>query len=61
MPIALRADFTADHCRSLARKTKDTGRTEAQIGGVTLQNVRDWVMKFNAQGAEGLIDRDVTP
>jgi transposase len=74
MPIALRADFTAEHCRSLARKTKDAGqarrllalasiyegapRTEAaKIGGVTLQIVRDWVMKFNAQGAEGLIDR----
>ena len=33
-------------------------RTEAaRIGGVTLQIVRDWVMKFNAQGPEGLIDR----
>jgi transposase len=33
-------------------------RTEAaRIGGVTLQIVRDWVMKFNAAGPEGLIDR----
>ena len=33
-------------------------RTEAaKIGGVTLQIVRDWVMKFNADGPEGLIDR----
>jgi transposase len=33
-------------------------RTEAaKIGGVTLQIVRDWVVKFNAQGPEGLIDR----
>jgi putative transposase len=33
-------------------------RTEAaKIGGVTLQIVRDWVMKFNAHGPEGLIDR----
>ena len=33
-------------------------RTEAaRIGGVTLQIVRDWVMKFNAHGPEGLIDR----
>jgi transposase len=31
-------------------------RTEAaKIGGVTLQIVRDWVMKFNAQGPSGLI------
>ena len=33
-------------------------RTEAAaIGGVTLQIVRDWVMKFNARGPDGLIDR----
>ena len=29
----------------------------AKIGGVTLQIVRDWVMKFNAHGPDGLIDR----
>ena len=34
------------------------GRTEAaKIGGVTLQIVRDWVLKFNAHGPDGLIDR----
>src|SRR4051794_6715093 len=33
-------------------------RTEAaKIGGVTLQIVRDWVIKFNEQGPAGLIDR----
>ena len=33
-------------------------RTEAaRIGGVTVQTVRDWVVKFNAHGPEGLIDR----
>jgi transposase len=33
-------------------------RTEAaRIGGVTLQIVRDWVVKFNAHGPEGLIAR----
>ena len=33
-------------------------RTEAaKIGGVTLQIVRDWVVKFNAHGPEGLVDR----
>ena len=31
-------------------------RTEAaKIGGVTLQVVRDWVVRFNAQGPDGLI------
>lgn len=28
----------------------------ARIGGVGLQIVRDWVMRFNARGPEGLID-----
>ena len=33
-------------------------RTEAaRIGGVTLQIVRDWVVKFNGAGPDGLIDR----
>jgi transposase len=33
-------------------------RTEAaMIGGVTLQIVRDWVVKLNAHGPEGLLDR----
>ncbi len=33
-------------------------RTEAaRIGGVTLQIIRDWVLKFNALGPDGLIDR----
>ena len=29
----------------------------AQLGGVGLQIVRDWVVRFNAEGPEGLIDR----
>ena len=28
----------------------------ARIGGVGLQTVRDWVLRFNARGPEGLID-----
>jgi len=33
-------------------------RTEAaEVGDVTLQVVRDWVLRFNAHGPEGLIDR----
>ena len=33
-------------------------RTEAaRIGGVTVQIVRDWVVRFNAHGPDGLIDR----
>ena len=29
----------------------------ARIGGVTLQIVRDWVLRFNASGPVGLINR----
>lgn len=33
-------------------------RTEASdLGGVGLQTVRDWVLRFNAQGPEGLKDK----
>jgi transposase len=33
-------------------------RTEAaRIGGVTVQIVRDWVVRFNADGPDGLINR----
>ena len=46
--------------RLLALAVIDEGgsRTEAaEVGGVTLQVVRDWVLRFNAHGPEGLIDR----
>ena len=43
---------------ALASIYEGATRTQAaRLGGVTLQIVRDWVMKFNAQGPEGLIDR----
>src|SRR5215212_7352085 len=43
---------------ALAAIYKGASRTEAaRIGGVTRQIVRDWVVKFNAHGPEGLIDR----
>ena len=43
---------------ALAAIYEGATRTQAaRIGGVTLQIVRDWVMKFNAQGPEGLVDR----
>ena len=43
---------------ALAAIYDGASRTEAAtIGGVTLQIVRDWVLKFNAGGPEGLIDR----
>jgi len=43
---------------ALAAIYDGASRTEAaRIGGVTVQIVRDWVVKFNAHGPEGLIDR----
>ncbi len=43
---------------SLAAICEGATRTQAAaIGSVTLQIVRDWVVKFNAQGPAGLIDR----
>jgi transposase len=36
-------------------------RTEAaEIGGVGLQTVRDWVLRFNAQGPDGVLDGKAT-
>ena len=43
---------------ALAAIYDGASRTEAaRIGGVTVQIVRDWVVKFNAHGPDGLIDR----
>ena len=43
---------------ALAAVYDGSTRSEAaKIGGVTLQIVRDWVMRFNAEGPDGLIDR----
>jgi transposase len=43
---------------ALAAIYEGASRTEAaQVGSVTRQIVRDWVLKFNALGPEGLIDR----
>src|ERR1700704_2846702 len=43
---------------ALAAVYDGSTRTEAaKIGGGTLQIGRDWVLKFNARGPEGLIDR----
>src|ERR1700679_2676930 len=36
--------------------TARAGPRRREIGGMTLQIVRDWVIKFNAHGPEGLID-----
>jgi transposase len=43
---------------ALAAIYDGASRTDAaEIGGVSLQIIRDWVLRFNAQGPAGLIDR----
>lgn len=43
---------------ALASILEGGSRTEAaKIGGVTLQIVRDWVIRFNAEGPDGLKSR----
>jgi transposase len=43
---------------TLAMIYDGASRTQAaEAGGVTLQVVRDWVLRFNADGPAGLIDR----
>ena len=43
---------------ALAAIYDGASRSEAaKIGGVTLQIVRDWVLRFNEQGPDGLLDR----
>ena len=47
-------------CRLLALAAIYDGASRGQaakIGGVTLQIVRDWVLRFNAEGPTGLVDR----
>lgn len=72
--IGLRADYTGDDCRRLARSSRDANQTRrllalasiydggsrtqaANVGGVGLQIIRDWVVRFNVDGPTGLIDR----
>jgi len=58
---AARASQDANQVRrllALAAIYEGATRTRAaEIGGVTLQIVRDWVLKFNMHGPSGLIDR----
>jgi transposase len=43
---------------ALAAIYEGASRTEAaKIGGVTVQIIRDWVVRFNAHGPEGLVNR----
>lgn len=58
--LAWRANDRAQSLRLIAIANAVDGmpRTEvARLAGVDVQTVRDWVVRFNAEGAEGLIER----
>jgi transposase len=59
--IAARESKNANQVRrllALAAIYNGASRAEAaEIGGVTRQIIRDWVLKFNTDGPDGLIDR----
>ena len=58
--LARRSKDAAQSRRLLALAAIYDGalRSEAaRLGSVTLQIVRDWVLRFNAEGPAGLIDR----
>jgi transposase len=71
--IPVRADYTADEVRQLAKRAKDAAQARrllaiaavldgasredaAKIGGMDRQTLRDWVIRFNGQGPDGLIN-----
>ncbi|NML13189.1 helix-turn-helix domain-containing protein [Sphingobium sp. AR-3-1] len=54
---ATRSANQGQRLRALAEVYDGGSRSDAaRIGGVTLQIVRDWVVRFNAQGPGGLVD-----
>ena len=58
--LARRSKDAAQARRLLALAAIYDGGTRseaARLGNVTLQIVRDWVVRFNAEGPDGLIDR----
>jgi hypothetical protein len=59
--VAARESKNANQVRrllALAAIYDGASRAEAaEIGGVTRQIIRDWVLKFNTDGPDGLIDR----
>ncbi len=58
--LARRSKDAAQARRLLALAAIYDGGTRSEaalLGDVTLQIVRDWVLRFNADGPDGLIDR----
>jgi Winged helix-turn helix len=67
--IAVRTDYTAGEIRRFAKRAKDAAQARrlpvvdgasredaAKVGGMDRQTLRDWVIRFNEQGPDGLIN-----
>jgi transposase len=57
--LAQRATDAGQACRLLAIAAVLDGSTReeaARVGGMDRQTLRDWVIRFNEQGPEGLIN-----
>src|SRR5512143_336557 len=62
--VRLRDDYSASALRDWACKARDGAQARrwmalaaAAVGLMDRQTLRDWVVRFNAEGPEGLIDR----
>ncbi|MDC0431955.1 helix-turn-helix domain-containing protein [Paracoccaceae bacterium] len=62
--VPLRTDFDATGLRGFARKCGDNRRIRrllalaAVYDGMNRQTLRDWVHRFNAQGPDGLTNKE---
>ena len=57
-PARARTSTRSGRLLALAAVYDGATRTEAAaIGGLSLQVVRDWALRLNARGPDGLIDR----
>ena len=69
--IPVREDYSSTELRALAKRAKDGAQVRrflaiaavldgisraARIGGMDRQTLRDWVIRFNAQEPDGLIN-----
>jgi transposase len=71
--VGVRADYTSDEVRRLAKRARDAAQARrllaiaavldgasradaAKIGGMDRQTLRDWVIRFNERGPDGLVN-----
>jgi transposase len=54
--IAVRTDFSSQKLRRLATRVKDAAQARRLLA-MDRQTLRDWVIRFNDQGPDGLINK----